>query len=112
MMVDIERYKRLQKELRKLQSELMKAKDKKSQERIMMKMKRIQKEVSKPSMINMAITWPIFLILYWAFYGVFGDQPVAYMPLLNMKLTFFLWYLLSALGMGIVVQKALGMTPP
>ncbi len=112
LLVDIERYKRLQRELRRLQSEFMKAKDKKSQERIMMKMRRIQKETSKPMMINMLITWPAFLIIYWAFYGVFGNDPVAYMPLLNMKLQFIWWYFLCAMGMGVVINKALDLTPP
>ena len=112
LFIDINRYKRLQRELAKLQQELRKAKDQKARGKIMRKMNAIQKEISKPTMINMFVTWPVIIILYYVFYGVFGDIGIVYLPLLDIKLNFFWWYFLSAIGMGTVIQKALGMVPP
>lgn len=109
--VDINWYKEKQREIAKLQRQLLKAKDEKTMRRLRERIMREQGKMTRASMKNWIVTMPLFFILFIILYGVFDEPYVVYFPILGSGLPFFWWYFLVAMGMGTVINKAFGLSP-
>ncbi|RLI26771.1 MAG: hypothetical protein DRO52_02040 [Candidatus Hecatellales archaeon] len=122
-MVDIERVKEVRGKLDELRRQLGEAK-KRGDKKAVMKLQRKQMILMRESssvlsqQFKASFTLMIpFLILYWALIYVFGQTPVAVSPIPfpwgavsedGLQLSFWVWYLLSALAVNLPITRLLG----
>ena len=103
--------------LRKRLSEARKRGDKKALAKLQREQVRLMKQSSsvmgQQSKVSLLMMIP-FLVLFWLLYGFFGNHVVAYSPIpipygtINgTNITFWLWYLLSALALNLPVTRLL-----
>ena len=108
-------------ELRKQMWEARKKGDKKTLAKLQRKQAQLMREsgkvLSKQTQVSLFTMIP-FLILFWVLYGFFGNTPVAFSPfpipygtIEGTKLTFWLWYLLSAMAINLPITRLLKTQP-
>lgn len=117
-----DRYRTMQKEMSEYRKETMaaaRANDKKQLEKLKKKEPQIQRmnsQMMKPQMIQMAISF-LYIIVWWVFLiPVFGSLPdgspnnIAYIPGFG-PITVLYWYPIASFPLALLVQRLLGVMP-
>lgn len=122
-MVDIEKVKAVRSKLDELRKQINEAK-KRGDRKAVMKLQRKQMVFMRESSAVLGQQFKAsfmlmipFLALYWALIAVFGQTPVAVSPIPfpwgavsedGLKLSFWVWYFLSALAVNLPITRILG----
>ncbi|MCL1977701.1 MAG: EMC3/TMCO1 family protein [Candidatus Bathyarchaeota archaeon] len=114
-----DKYRTMQKEMAEFRKESMAAarsNDKKQLEKLKKRQSQInamQQQMFKPQMIQMALVLIYFPVWIFFLTPTFGNKPVALLPVGDgyYQLPLFLWYMISSLFLGTVMQRVLGTLP-
>jgi len=107
-------YRRLQKELKKLQAEfrqILRSKDQKAIEKFEKKRRRmlqIQAKVMKPQGYMFVLSFTYILIWWFFLIPVYGMEILAEIPGINMKLSVVWWYFLCSFLFGTLSYRIFG----
>jgi uncharacterized membrane protein (DUF106 family) len=117
LMIDVKVVKQQAQELNKWRRELLKAtraRDVKAVERLMRKkpyIDKLQAMYTAQTMKPMIVYFVPLLLLFWLFSGVFSGKyaDVAYLPIIDQYVPFWIWYFLSSLAISPILQRILNL---
>ena len=113
-LVGFREYKKLQKELKKLQKEfqqILRSKDKEALQKFEKKRKRmlqIQAKIMKPQSYLFLIGFSYIIIWWLLLIPIYGNNPLATIPGINLQLHVVWWYFLCSALFGTLFYRVFG----